>query len=85
MVLTDFGYRSSDWWANLLDALNSRHIPGRYQHGKRMLAGPMIGVATIYFSSDTVEIEEAVKILRENGFEVFREGIDEASLDGRRS
>jgi hypothetical protein len=71
VVLSDYGHQSSEWWDALLNKLKSHHIPGRYQHGRRMWADPL-GNAMIYFTSDTVSVDKAVEILKQTGFEVHR-------------
>jgi len=73
IVVSEFGDQSREWWKTLLDKLKSQHLPGRYQYGKRMLAGaPKLGDATIYFTENTVSEPEAVEILKQSGFEVFQ-------------
>jgi hypothetical protein len=62
IVISECGQRSTDWWNTLLDKLKAHHIPGRYQDGKRMWADSR-GNAIIYFTSDTVSPDEAVKML----------------------
>jgi len=71
ILISDYGQQSTDWWNTLLDKLKSHHIPGRYQDGKRMWAD-WTGNAIIYFTSDTVSPDDAVKILNEFGFDVHR-------------
>jgi hypothetical protein len=50
ILISDYGQQSTDWWNALLDKLKAHHIPGRYQHGKRMWADST-GNAIIYFTS----------------------------------
>ena len=69
IVISECGQRSTDWWNTLLDKLKAHHIPGRYQDGKRMWADSR-GNAIIYFTSDTVSPDDAVKMLEECGFDV---------------
>jgi hypothetical protein len=69
IVISECGQRSTDWWNTLLDKLKAHHIPGRYQDGKRMWADSR-GNAIIYFTSDTVSPDDAVKMLGECGFDV---------------
>jgi hypothetical protein len=71
ILISEYGQQSTAWWNALLDKLKAHHIPGRYQHSKRMWADS-IGDAIIYFTSNTVSPDDAVKILKENGFDVHR-------------
>jgi hypothetical protein len=69
IVISKCGQRSTDWWNTLLDKLKAHHIPGRCRDGKRMWADSR-GNAIIYFTSDTVSPDGAVKMLEEYGFHV---------------
>ena len=71
IVLSEYGDRSREWWDMLLNRLKSLHVPGRYQYGRRMWAA--FGTAMIYFTSDTVSVDDAVAILEQTGFDVRRQ------------
>jgi hypothetical protein len=65
---------SSDQWNSLLDELKSHYIPSFYQYGKRMhvdvtAQGGMRAV--VYFTPQTVSMDEAIQILKKHGMEVF--------------
>jgi hypothetical protein len=66
---------SSDQWTTLLDQLKSHYIPSFYQLGKRMhvdfsaAGGGMRAV--VYLTPQTVSMDEAVRILRQRGMQVF--------------
>ncbi len=66
---------SNDQWNSLLDELKSHYIPSFYQHGKRMhidfnaQGGGMRAV--VYFTPQTVSMDEAITILKKRGMEVF--------------
>jgi hypothetical protein len=68
-IVSECGQRSTDWCNTLLDKLKAHHIPGRCRDGKRMWADSR-GNAIIYFTSDTVSPDDAVKMLEEYGFHV---------------
>lgn len=61
-------------WDALLDELKSHYIPSFYQHGRRMhvdadLQGKVRAV--IYFTPETVTMDEAIAILRKRNIKVF--------------
>ena len=61
-------------WESLLDELKSHYIPSFYPYGKRMsvdvsATGQMRGV--IYFTPNTVTMDEAIPILKKRHIEVF--------------
>jgi hypothetical protein len=66
---------SNAQWKALLDELKSQYIPSFYQYGKRMhvdfnaQGGGMRAV--VYFTPRTVSMDEAVRVLRKRGIEVF--------------
>jgi hypothetical protein len=66
---------SSDQWTTLLDQLKSHYIPSFYQLGKRLHVdfnaegGGMRAV--IYFTPQTVSMEDAIRILKQRGMQVF--------------
>jgi hypothetical protein len=66
---------SSGQWNSLLDELKSHYIPSLYQRGKRLYVdlnaqdGGMRAV--VYFTPETVSMDEAIEILRKRGVEVF--------------
>jgi len=74
------------WWNSLLDELKSQHLPGLYPAGARMmtdnsgLGGAMRSV--VYFTPDTVGIDEAIQILTRHGVEVY--DVRAARLSSRR-
>jgi len=65
---------SPDGWESLLDELKSHYIPSFYGYGKRMsvdvsATGQMRAV--IYFTPNTVTIDEAIPILKKRHIAVF--------------
>jgi len=61
-------------WEKLLDELRSHYIPSFYQYGKRLhvdvsTEGQMRAV--IYFTPQTVTMDEAIAILKKWNIEVF--------------
>ena len=66
-------------WETLLDELKSHYIPSFYQHEKRMhvdFGGVKDGVpglmrAVIYFTPNTVTLDEAITILKKRDIEVL--------------
>jgi hypothetical protein len=70
---------SNDQWEQLLDELKSHYIPSFYQYGKRMtvdLGGVKNDEAgklrvVIYFTPNTVTMDEAIAILKKRNIEVF--------------
>jgi hypothetical protein len=66
---------SSHQWNSLLDELKSHYIPSFYQRGKRLhvdfsaQGGGMRAV--VYFTPQTVSMDEAITILKKRGMEVF--------------
>ena len=66
---------SSVQWNSLLDELKSHYIPSFYQYEKRVHVdfnaegGEMRAV--VYFTPQTVAMDEAIKILKKRGMEVF--------------
>ncbi len=65
---------SHDEWERLLDELRSHYIPSFYQYGKRLhvdvsAEGQMRAV--IYFTPQTVSMDEAISILKKWNIEVF--------------
>jgi hypothetical protein len=71
IVLSGYGHPPNEWWDALLNKLKSHHVPGRYQDGRRMWADAF-GTAMVYFTPDTVSVDEAVEVLKQTGFEVHR-------------
>jgi hypothetical protein len=64
---------SHDGWESLLDELKSHYIPSFYGYGKRMhvdvsATGQIRGV--IYFTPNTVTMDEAIRILKKRNVEV---------------
>jgi hypothetical protein len=62
-----------DEWEKLLDELRSHHIPGFYQHGKRAYVDISPQGQTrvvIYFTTNTVTMDEAIAILKNWAIEV---------------
>ena len=58
---------SADAWNALLDALKSQYIPSFYQYGKRMhvdVSPEGRPRALVYFTSNTVSVDEAIAILK---------------------
>src|ERR1700688_4469577 len=74
IVISECDQRSTDWWNTLLDRLKAHHIPGRYQDGKRMWADSR-GNAIIYFTSDTVSPDDAVKMLESVVRDIFQKSL----------
>ena len=72
IVLRDCVGKPGDWWGALLDELKSHHIPSRYPRNQRMLALAN-GDAFIYLTEKTVSSREALGILRNHGFVVYRD------------
>jgi hypothetical protein len=68
------GNLSHGQWENLMDELKSQPIPNRYPHGKRSVVSPagqgMMQV-TIYFTPQTVTMDESIPILKKWNIEVF--------------
>jgi hypothetical protein len=65
---------SRDGWESLLDELKSHHIPSFYGYGKRMhvdVSETGQIRAVIYFTSDTVTIDQAIPILKKRSIRVF--------------
>jgi hypothetical protein len=65
---------SREGWDSLLDALKSHFIPSFYQRGKRLhidVSAEGQIRAVIYFTPQTVTIEEAIPILQQRGIKVF--------------
>lgn len=65
---------SPEAWDSLLDELKSHPIPSFYQRGKRVhvdFAAEGMLRAVIYFTPQTVTMDEAIPILRERGIAVF--------------
>jgi len=65
---------SPEAWDSLLDELKSHPIPSFYQAGKRLhidWAGKGMLRAVIYFTPQTVTMDEAIPILKERGITVF--------------
>jgi hypothetical protein len=65
---------SHEAWDSLLDELKSHPIPSFYQHGKRLhidWAGEGMLRAVIYFTPQTVTLDEAIPILKKRNIEVF--------------
>lgn len=66
---------SSEQWNSLLDELKSHYIPSFYQNGKRVhidLNAQGGGMrAVVYFTPQTVSMDEAIEILKKRGIEVF--------------
>ncbi|HKC01384.1 MAG TPA: hypothetical protein VKD23_21550 [Terriglobales bacterium] len=64
-----------DEWERLLDELRSHYIPSFYQYGKRLHVdiSPPEGQmrAVIYFTPQTVAMEEAIAILQRWNIQVF--------------
>jgi hypothetical protein len=62
-------------WEQLLDELRSHYIPSFYQYGKRLHVdiSPPEGQtrAVIYFTPQTVTMDEAIEILKRWNIEVF--------------
>ncbi len=61
-------------WDGLLDELKSHYIPSFYQHGKRMHVdvGPEGNPrAVIYFTPQTVTLDDAIGILRKRNIKVL--------------
>jgi hypothetical protein len=72
IVLTE-GRMDSEAWEELLNALKSHYIPSFYQYGKRMHVdvGAEGKIRTvIYFTSQTVSMDEAIEILKKRNIEV---------------
>jgi hypothetical protein len=70
-------------WEALLDELESHHIPGLYQPGKRLhVDGSPQGRlrAVVYFTPQTVTMDEAVAILEKRGMKVYRAPEDPEGL-----
>jgi hypothetical protein len=63
------------WWDALLDELKVHHVPSLQQAGKRMTVdaggsgGGFRGI--VYFSPNTVSLDEAITILKKHGVEVY--------------
>jgi len=63
------------WWNALLDELKAHHVPGLQQTGKRMSVdagapgGGFRGI--VYFTPNTVSLDEAITILKKHGVEVY--------------
>ncbi len=65
---------SSQAWDELLDELKSHYIPSFYQYQKRLHidVGPDGKVrAVIYFTPQTVTLDEGIAILKRHGIAVF--------------
>jgi len=65
---------SSEAWEELLDELKSHYIPSFYQYGKRLhvdMSAEGKLRAVIYFTSETVGMDDAVRILRRRNIRVF--------------
>ena len=65
---------SKDTWESLLNKLKSHYIPSFYQYDKRVHVdvtheGKIRAV--IYFTPQTVTMDEAIPILKERGITVF--------------
>jgi hypothetical protein len=64
---------SSARWTTLLDELKSHYIPSFYQDGKRLhvdMSAEGKLRAVVYFTPQTVTIDEAIRILKRWGMEV---------------
>jgi len=65
---------SREAWEALLDELKSHHVPSFYQYGKRLhIEASAEGKlrAVIYFTSETVTMDEAIAILKKRNIAVF--------------
>jgi hypothetical protein len=72
IVLTD-GTLPNEEWGKLLDELKSHYIPSFYQYGKRMhvdVSAQGKVRAVIYFTPQTVSMNEAIEILKKRNIEV---------------
>jgi hypothetical protein len=61
-------------WEALLDELKSHYIPSFYQYGKRLHVDASPGGklrAVIYFTSQTVTLDDAIAILKKRNITVF--------------
>jgi hypothetical protein len=65
---------SSEAWESLLNELKSHYIPSFYQYGKRLhvdVSAEGKLRAVVYFTPQTVSMDDAIKILKKRGMEVF--------------
>lgn len=65
---------SSEAWESLLNELKSHYIPSFYQYGKRLhvdVSAEGKLRAVVYFTPQTVSMDDAIKILKKWGMEVF--------------
>ena len=64
---------SSEQWESLLNELKSHYIPSFYQYGKRLhvdVSAEGKLRAVVYFTPQTVTMEEAIAILQRRGITV---------------
>jgi len=66
---------TGQWWNSLLDELKVKPLPGRYPAGARMftdLGAPEGGMrSVVYFTPDTVGMDDAIEILTRYRIEVY--------------
>jgi hypothetical protein len=65
---------SHDQWESLLDELKSHPIPSLYRDGERSAVSPAgqgVMQVTVYFTPQTVTMDESIPILKKWNIEVF--------------